>query len=197
MSTMKDPEYLYTCNSCFRCVQECTKGIFSRAINPEYRELGDEYWTSDVINCTWYQAHTGNIPVSGAGYRGPFVGKGFDSMWTDMSEIVRPTRDGIHGREYINTCIELSRRPDQLAFNDDGSLYGDNTDASTFLESTTDSLYLWRGLDSGTYYWKVIARSELGTEVVSVVYYITIDLIAPDIPINTGVNETRSLNAPL
>ncbi len=122
MSTMKDPEYLYTCNSCFRCVQECTKGIFSRAINPQYRELGDDYWTSDVINCTWYQAHTGNIPVSGAGYRGPFVGKGFDSMWTDMSEIVRPTRDGIHGREYINTCIELSRRPDQLAFNDDGSL---------------------------------------------------------------------------
>jgi len=75
-----------------------------------------------VLNQTWYQAHTGSIPVSGAGYRGPFVGKGFDSMWTDMSEIVRPTRDGIHGREYINTCIELSRRPAQLAFNEDGSL---------------------------------------------------------------------------
>jgi ferredoxin len=122
MSTMEEPEYLYICKSCFRCVQECTKGIFSMAINPEYREIGDEYWTPDVISCTWYQAHTGNIPVSGSGYGGPFVGKGFDSMWTDMSEIVRPTRDGIHGREYINTCIELSRRPDHLAFNDDGSL---------------------------------------------------------------------------
>lgn len=123
ISTMKDPEYLYTCNSCFICIQECTKGIFSMAINPEYRELGDEYWTSNVISSTWHQAHTGNIPISGSGYRGPFVGKGFDSMWTDMSEIVRPTRDGIHGREYINTCIELSRRrPDHLAFNDDGSL---------------------------------------------------------------------------
>src|SRR4030042_4514518 len=122
MSTMKDPEYLYTCNSCFKCVEECTKGIFSRAINPEYRELGDEYWTSNILSSTWYQAHTGNIPVSGSGYRGPFVGRGFDSMWTDMSEIGRPTRDGIHGREYINSCIELSRRPAQLAFNDDGSL---------------------------------------------------------------------------
>jgi len=122
MSHMEEPEYLYTCNSCFRCIQECTKGIFSRVINPEYREIGDEYWTPDVLNRTWYQAHTGSIPVSGAGYRGPFVGKGFDSMWTDMSEIVRPTRDGIHGREYINTCIELSRRPAQLAFNGDGSL---------------------------------------------------------------------------
>ncbi|NOX33405.1 MAG: hypothetical protein GXP56_06655 [Deltaproteobacteria bacterium] len=122
MSQMEEPEYLYTCNSCFRCIQECTKGIFSRVVNPEYREIGDEYWTPDVLNRTWYQAHTGSIPVSGAGYRGPFAGKGFDSMWTDMSEIVRPTRDGIHGREYINTCIELTRRPERLAFNEDGSL---------------------------------------------------------------------------
>lgn len=121
-SKMNEPEYLYTCNSCFRCIQECTKGIFSRVVNPEYREIGDEYWTPDVLNRTWYQAHTGSIPVSGAGYRGRFVGKGFDSMWTDMSEIVRPTRDGIHGREYINTCIELSRRPERLSFNPDGSL---------------------------------------------------------------------------
>ncbi len=122
MSAMDEPEYIYTCNSCFRCIQECTKGIFSRVINPEYREIGDDYWTPDIINRTWYQAHTGSIPVSGAGYRGPFAGKGFDSMWTDMSEIVRPTRDGIHGREYINTSIELSRRPERLSFNEDGSL---------------------------------------------------------------------------
>ncbi len=122
MSAMEEPEYLYTCNSCFRCIQECTKGIFSRVINPEYRDIGDEYYTPDIINRTWYQAHTGSIPVSGAGYRGPFAGKGFDSMWTDMSEIVRPTRDGIHGREYINTCIELSRRPERLSFHEDGSL---------------------------------------------------------------------------
>jgi ferredoxin len=124
-STMDEPEYLYACQSCFRCVQECTKGIFSRAINPEYRTLGDDYWKADIIHRTWYQAHTGKIPVSGAGYRGPFVGEGFDSMWTDMSEIVRPTRDGIHGREYINTCIELSRRKTHLQFNEDMSISSD------------------------------------------------------------------------
>jgi hypothetical protein len=33
-----------------------------------------------------------------------------------MSEIVRPTRDGIHGREYINTGVELGRRLNHLAF---------------------------------------------------------------------------------
>jgi ferredoxin len=122
MSSMAEPEYLYTCQSCFRCVQECTKGIFSRVINPEYRSLGDDYWRADIIHRTWYQAHTGKIPVSGAGYRGPFVGEGFDGMWTDMSEIVRPTRDGIHGREYINTGIELSRRITRLRFGADMSL---------------------------------------------------------------------------
>jgi hypothetical protein len=31
-------------------------------------------------------------------------------MWTDMSEIVRPTRDGIHGREFISTEVDLSGR---------------------------------------------------------------------------------------
>ncbi len=122
---MDEPEYLYACQSCFRCVQECTKGIFSRAINPEYRALGDDYWQADIIHRTWYQAHTGKIPVSGAGYRGPFVGKGFDSMWTDMSEIVRPTRDGIHGREYINPGIELSRRKTRLTFNKDMTIASD------------------------------------------------------------------------
>ncbi len=121
-STMAEPEYLYVCKSCYRCVQECTKGIFSMTVNPEYKTLGDEYWTPDIINSTWAQSHTGKIPVSGAGYRGPFAGEGFDSIWTDMSEIVRPTRDGIHGREYINTTVELSRRPMWLKFNDDMSL---------------------------------------------------------------------------
>jgi len=124
-SNMTEPEYLYTCKSCYRCVEECTKGIFSMSINPEYRTLGDDYWTPLIINSTWAQSHTGSTPVSGAGYRGPFAGEGFDSIWTDMSEIVRPTRDGIHGREYINTMVELSRRPLRLKIEDDMSLATD------------------------------------------------------------------------
>jgi ferredoxin len=126
-SSMSEPENSYICKTCYRCVEECTKGIFSMSINPEYRTLGDSYWTAGMISSTWAQAHTGAIPVSGAGYRGPFVGEGFDSIWTDMSEIVRPTRDGIHGREYINTTVELSRRPMQLKFNKDKSLVSDTT----------------------------------------------------------------------
>ncbi len=70
----------------------------------------------------WKQAEDGNVPVSGAGYRGPFTGTGFDSMWTDMSEIVRPTRDGIHGREYISTSVDLGRKLNHLTFDADGQL---------------------------------------------------------------------------
>ena len=59
---------------------------------------------------------------TGAGYRGPFTGPGFDGMWTDMSEIVRPTRDGIHGREYISTSVELGRKLNHLTFDEKGQL---------------------------------------------------------------------------
>jgi glutamate synthase domain-containing protein 2/Na+-translocating ferredoxin:NAD+ oxidoreductase RNF subunit RnfB len=110
------------CVSCMRCVQECKKNIIHRARNPQYERIGDSYWKPDWIASIWKQAETGKIPVSGAGYRGPFAGLGFDEMWTDMSEIVRPTRDGIHGREYISTIIELGRRPSRLIFDEVGNL---------------------------------------------------------------------------
>ncbi len=110
------------CKNCFRCVQECKGRLVSRSVNPEYRRLGDRYWKPDMIATTWYQAETGKIPVSGAGYLGPFTGHGFDSMWTDMSEIVRPTRDGIHGREYISTSVDLGRKLVNLEFDKENRL---------------------------------------------------------------------------
>ncbi|MDR7554383.1 MAG: glutamate synthase-related protein [Armatimonadota bacterium] len=74
----------------------------------------DPYWTPEIITQTWYMAERGKIPISGAGYGGPFAGPGFDGLWLDMSEIVRPTRDGIHGREYISTAVDLGRAPDPV-----------------------------------------------------------------------------------
>ncbi len=115
-------DYLYQCKGCLTCIQNCTKNLLSRVVNPEYQRLGDDYFTPDVILTTWYQSETGSIPVSGSGYGGPFSGNGFDSMWTDMSEIVRPTRDGIHGREYINTSVDIGRKLSHLSFRN-GSLH--------------------------------------------------------------------------
>jgi Pyruvate/2-oxoacid:ferredoxin oxidoreductase delta subunit len=109
-------DYVYQCKGCLSCVQDCTKGILTRIVNPEYNRMGDDYYTPAIILATWFQADSGRIPVSGAGYGGPFTGSGFDSIWTDMSEIVRPTRDGIHGREYINTSVDIGRKNDHLVF---------------------------------------------------------------------------------
>jgi ferredoxin len=110
------------CRDCYRCVQGCPRELIFKAFNPTYRQLGDSYWTPDIIGVTWSQAESGKIPVSGAGYGGPFAGPGFDSIWTDMSEIVRPTRDGIHGREYISTTVDVGRKPMFLAFDEDGQM---------------------------------------------------------------------------
>jgi hypothetical protein len=103
---------------CFSCVQNCTKNLLCLTVNSEYEKLGNFYWKPEIIHTTWQQAETAAVPVSGAGYRGKFAGHGFDAMWTDMSEIVRPTRDGIHGREYISTSVDIGRRPSYLNFDE-------------------------------------------------------------------------------
>ncbi len=112
----------HLCKNCFRCIQACPVSALRLVINPEFEKLGDDYWVGDSILWTWFQAETGKIPVRGAGYRGPFSGPGFDSMWTDMSEIVRPTRDGIHGREYIHTAIDIGRKANHLDFDENGEI---------------------------------------------------------------------------
>lgn len=110
------------CKDCLRCVQGCPKRLIHKTMNPEWEILGDDVYTPEIISANWTQATTGKIPVSGAGYGGVFAGSGFDSMWTDMSEIVRPTRDGIHGREYISTVVDVGKRPARLNFDGDDKI---------------------------------------------------------------------------
>ncbi len=112
----------FDCMGCLSCVQECTKNLLRLSINPAYENLGNGYWRPEIIQTTWLQAETAKIPVSGAGYGGRFSGSGFDSMWTDMSEIVRPTRDGIHGREYISTAVDIGTKPSFLDLGDGHSV---------------------------------------------------------------------------
>jgi hypothetical protein len=122
----RDPDALAVtldeCKACLSCVQGCTKGLLSISVNPRFLNMGDEYWKPEILLSTWNQADAGKIPVSGAGYRGRFYGPGFDSIWTDMSEIVRPTRDGIHGREYISTSVDIGAKPLRLRFSPEGGL---------------------------------------------------------------------------
>jgi ferredoxin len=109
------------CQDCFRCVQNCPGRLISKELNPAYKAIGNSYWSPDILSNIWFQAETARIPVSGGGYGGPFSGFGFDAMWTDMSEIVRPTRDGIHGREYISTSVDIGRKEMFLEFDSRGN----------------------------------------------------------------------------
>src|SRR5512136_2251517 len=118
---MADPNTV-VCRNCFRCIQQCPRGALEKAQDKDFAGIGGAFWKPDMLISLWKQAEDGKVPVSGAGYRGPFTGTGFDGMWTDMSEIVRPTRDGIHGREYISTSVDLGRRLNHLTFDGDRRL---------------------------------------------------------------------------
>jgi ferredoxin len=118
---MADPNTVL-CRNCFRCIQECPRGALEKSLDQDFASIGGPFWKPDMLLSLWKQAEDGKVPVSGAGYRGPFTGRGFDGMWTDMSEIVRPTRDGIHGREYIRTSVDLGRKLNHLTFDADGRL---------------------------------------------------------------------------
>lgn len=114
---MAEP-FSYECRGCHACALACPKGAISVGINPEFEKLGNNYFTPERLEAIYYEAETGRVPVSGAGYGGPFTGRGFDGIWFDFSEIVRPTRDGIHGREYISTSVDLGRKLSRLEFDE-------------------------------------------------------------------------------
>ncbi|MGA2461918.1 MAG: glutamate synthase-related protein [Candidatus Bathyarchaeia archaeon] len=111
------------CVGCMRCVQEYP-GVCVVDRNPEFFKFADSYWVPDdpstsnstPVSIVAYEAETGKIPIKGMGYKGAFAGRGWDSIWTDMSEIVRPTRDGVYGREYISTTVDVGRKPRFLEF---------------------------------------------------------------------------------
>ena len=105
------------CTGCLRCVQEYPE-FCTVERNPAINKFADSYWqTKDITKeatnpylIVLNEAEKGKIPVKGMGYKGSFADKGWDTIWTDMSEIVRPTRDGIYGREYISTETTIGSR---------------------------------------------------------------------------------------
>lgn len=113
----------HLCVGCLRCTTE-NHDFVSILPNPERRSLGDSYFNFRHVDAVAYEAESGRVPVKGAGYRGQFGGEGWDGMWTDMSEIVRPTRDGIHGREFISTVVDIGVKANYLLFDETGQPVG-------------------------------------------------------------------------
>ena len=111
------------CVGCLRCTVEYPDVVQIHP-NPERERTGGSLLPPDDVDALLYEARTGRVPVRGAGYRGPFGGEGWDGLWTDMSEIVRPTRDGIHSRETIATDVDIGEFPSWLRFDAAGEPLG-------------------------------------------------------------------------
>src|SRR6266480_2325435 len=109
------------CVGCLRCTVQYPN-IVQIHPNPERQRLGDTFVKPEYVDTIMYEARDGRVPVRGAGYRGLFGGEGWDGLWTDMSEIVRPTRDGIHGREFISTTVDIGEKPAFLRFDEQGEV---------------------------------------------------------------------------
>src|SRR5436309_375892 len=109
------------CVGCLRCTVQYPN-IVQIQPNPERQRLGDTFVKPGYVDTIMYEARDGRVPVRGAGYRGLFGGEGWDGLWTDMSEIVRPTRDGIHGREFISTAVDIGEKPAFLHLNERGEV---------------------------------------------------------------------------
>ena len=99
----------YRCRGCFRCIQECPREALSIRENKDYSLLGDSYWTPEIISTNWYQAETGKIPVSGAGYRGPFSGEGFDYLYNALLIPLKTTQLCV-GKFLINADLSPFQR---------------------------------------------------------------------------------------
>ncbi len=111
------------CVGCLRCTVQYPEMVRVEP-NPARGRLAAPGLTPDQVDTILYEARTGRVPVRGAGYRGRFGGSSWDGMWLDMSEIVRPTRDGIHGRETISTVVEIGGKPATLSFDAAGRPMG-------------------------------------------------------------------------
>ncbi len=111
------------CVGCLRCTVQYPN-IVQIYPNPERQRLGDSFVKPEYVDTIVCEARDGRVPVRGAGYRGAFGGEGWDGLWTDMSEIVRPTRDGIHGREFISTAVDIGEKPAFLHVDEQGEVVG-------------------------------------------------------------------------
>lgn len=112
------------CVGCLRCTVQ-HPDVVRILRNPAWQGWGDDYFKPPMVETVMNEALTGAVPVRGQGFRGRFGGPGWDGIWTDMSEIVRPTRDGIHGRETISTVVDIGTKPMHLHFGPEGTPSGE------------------------------------------------------------------------
>ncbi|MDI7261053.1 MAG: glutamate synthase-related protein, partial [Thermodesulfobacteriota bacterium] len=110
------------CRGCGACLERCPQIAVKRPatsveLHPDYLQLDDPYWDSEVITHIDLEATTGKIPVSGTGQGDPHRGSGNDGIRFGHFHIVGPAQNLLYESSADAIAIQLGRRPKFLAFN--------------------------------------------------------------------------------
>jgi len=116
---------LHECRACLSCAQGCTKGLLAISINPSTWP-----WATNTGSPTSWPP-PGTRPTRAASRclapatAGASMALALIRSGPTCPRSCVPTRDGIHGREYISTSVDIGTKPMRLTFSSDGSLLGE------------------------------------------------------------------------
>jgi glutamate synthase domain-containing protein 2/FAD/FMN-containing dehydrogenase/ferredoxin/glutamate synthase domain-containing protein 3 len=109
------------CRGCGACIERCPQlaaGLPATTVelHPFYLNMGDPYWSSEVISRIDLEATTGKIPVSGTGQGDPHRGFGNDGIRFGHFHIVGPAQNLLYESSADAIGIQLGQRPKYLTF---------------------------------------------------------------------------------
>ena len=109
------------CRGCGACLERCPQIATERPatsveLHPDYLNMDDPYWNSEVITHIDLEATTGKIPVSGTGQGDPHRGSGNDGIRFGHFHIVGPAQNLLYESSADAIAIQLGQRPKYLAF---------------------------------------------------------------------------------
>ena len=107
------------CRGCGACIERCpqlAQGLPATTVelHPFYLDMGDPYWTSEVVSRIDLEATTGKIPVSGTGQGDPHRGSGNDGIRFGHFHIVGPAQNLLYESSADAIAIQLGQRPKYL-----------------------------------------------------------------------------------
>ena len=109
---MREPMHAL-CNGCLKCTTRCPVDAIQIETNKYFTGLVTSEFDRMELDHLEQQMRTGKVPTSGAGSGDIFQKEwvGFKRYMFDLSQVARPTREAIQGREMVLIDVELGGVP--------------------------------------------------------------------------------------
>jgi glutamate synthase domain-containing protein 2/FAD/FMN-containing dehydrogenase/glutamate synthase domain-containing protein 3/ferredoxin len=142
------------CRGCGSCIERCPQvankiPATTVELHPDYLNMDDPYWNSEVITHIDLEATTGKIPVSGTGQGDPHRGFGNDGIRFGHFHIVGPAQNLLYESSSDAIAVQLGQRPKYLTFQE-GKI---KTPAPRLVELKTPLLLDGMPMDVGENLW--------------------------------------------